>query len=290
VMIMIFGICGALLFLWGETDKDEFEVVNASTTAQEIESQIEVLDYNYTQDRDRVQRQIDYYMALDLVRKEVKPREAKLEKMRTDYQQRRDDLTAQLKTAREETGKFRPTAFLSAIIAGSLWKRIVVITILAILLSSTIDLSQYTITTISVSRAYAAGMIYDGENGELNIYNIYNALIGKEKVTQNGNEVTEKVTPEVTVESRPETQENNGTGDSNGKLIKNNVTLTDTQSKILDIVQGLINDGYGLGEINKAEVARQAGCVRETVSRFWDELITKYITMPTNGKYQEEHA
>jgi hypothetical protein len=288
LVIIIFGIFGALLFLWGETDKNEYEVTTSTEAISDLENQIQNLDTDYQRDRERIVNQIYFYTSLRLIKKEVKPREKKLANMKTEYQQRRDDLTGQLKTAKESRGKFRPTSFLSEVIGGIFWKRILVISLCAILLSSVIDLGQYSITTISVSRAFAYGWSNPEDEDEYNIFNIYNKLIGTKNATDVTINATEDATVNDTVTPQTKTMNNNVINNEDEKIIRGNVThLNDTQDKMIQIIQAQIDKGAELGEINKTALANKCGVDRRTIYRNWDDVI-KHISIPTNGKHQEE--
>lgn len=269
---MMFGVFGALLFLWGETQSNEMEVIHAGSKTADVKRQIEQLDYDYQQDRDRIIGQIEFYTNLNLVQKEVKPREAKLEKMKTAYETKRTQLTGDLDKAQHEAGKFRPTNFLSNIIEGNFWKRVIVITICAFLLSCTTDLAQYTIVNMTVARCYAHLMV------TIDIEEIYDSI---NNMGQNSTDL---------VEEKSTTRQNDSTvirqdeAEEIQEIIENGSTnFSETQSKM---IKEMIRQMRETGKINKSKLAESVRVDRQTIYNNWDVAYNYIKSM--NGKLMEE--
>lgn len=279
--VIVFGIFGAMLFLWGEIHRNEMEVVYADEDISQIEAELEDLKIRYESDVASLEQDIKFYRSLGRIKLGVVPRQTKIETLTTHYEEKREKLRKELEQAREAKSKFRPTSFLSDIIKGDFLRRVIVILFCAILLSSTIDLAQYSITTISASRAFAAAWV-DSEH--LDVLKIYDIFI-KDRVS--GNNATDNATPNATLNATLMQQSKPAENNGNGILRKNGATtMSDIQEKILRYVQNEIDKGAKIGEINKSELARLCGVDRATIYRNWQEIV-KYV-VSKNGKYQHE--
>lgn len=279
--VMVFGIFGALLFLWGETHKNEMEVAYAGEDINRIEAELEDLKIRYENDVASLERDIEFYRSLGRVKLEVVPRQTKIETLTNQYEEKRGKLRERLEQAREAKSKFRPTSFLSDIIGGVFWRRVLIIAFCAVLLSATVDLAQYSITTISVSRAFAFEWRSPDELSLMDIYNLFNG----EKAAGDTANATQNATAGATPAKQPEGAENNGSG----KILRiNSAELTEIQSKMLQIIQEQVDRGADIGEINKSELARKCGVDRATIYRNWQEVL-KYV-VSKNGKYQHEEV
>lgn len=282
-VVMVFGIFGALLFLWGETYKNEMEVAYAGEDINRIEAELEDLKIRYENDVAGLERDIEFYRNRDLVKREVVPRQNKIETLTTRYEEKKAQLDNRLEKAREGKSRFRPTSFLSDVIGGDFLRRVIVILFCAILFSSTVDLAQYSITTISASRAFAAAWV-DPER--LDVLKIYDIFI-KDGVS--GNNATENATPNATQNAtlvqQSEPAENNG----NGSLRKNGATtLSDLQERMLRYIQNEIDKGAEIGEINKTALAAACNVDRTTIYRNWEDVL-RHVTAK-NGKHEEVAA
>jgi hypothetical protein len=227
--------------------------------------QVQILDENFEFNNRQIQRNIIFYESINRIKYGVNPQREKLRNLTGEYKAERTRLKDLLKEARGEKSKFRPTTFLSAIINGVPWRRIVVIIFCAFLLSGTIDLSQYTVTSMVVSRCYARCMV------DIDLVQIYSTIYN---IGGNKEQATEKATVDATEmqqEERPEIQE----------IIENNATnLTEFQGKLL---QEIIKQAKE-GRINKSKLADILNVERSTIYRNWDSVYSHVQSLNGNLK------
>lgn len=253
-LMMVLGIFGAGLFIFGQTEKDEVEVANAEVRIDELQGKLNRLDADHERKAQGYEADIQFYQSIERIKYGVVPVRAKMEKADSIYWSERGKIEKQIETARGQKAEFRPSKLLSAVIDGNMWLRIAVAFLVGIIISlGGCDLVQYRLIWVGFSRLYDELMV------ETEMEDIYNKYI----ISENAPNATGESYTDATPMQHYEDEEYQGI---DGEDVAN--SLTPLQQKILEIKERMENNGG----LNISKMANELKVYRSTIYRNFEKM------------------